>query len=116
MMRYFLFILILFLSTTIAQAQSATVTIDIDGTMSTITLSPTDQLAMRNDLLSISDWIAKAIQGKINKTRSRMVQQGITVLRAAGQGIPADDDAVINRLVARPGYKNRIQRDLESKL
>ena len=114
-MRHFLFILILFLTAATAQAQSATITIDIDGAETIVTLSPTDQLAMRNDLLSISDWIAKAIQGKVSKTRSRMVQQGIAVLRAAGQGVPASDDVVINRLVAQPGYKNRVQRNQEFK-
>ena len=114
-MRTYLFALVLILTTTIAQAQNATVVIDIDNIITTITLSPTDQLAMKNDLLDISDWIKKAIAGKVNKTRERLIKQGILNLRANGQLIPVDDDALINRIVAQLGYKNRAQRDQESR-
>lgn len=110
-MRYFFLAIGLLLVVTTAQAQSATVTIDVDSIATTVTLSAVDQLAMKNDLLSISDWIEQAIVGKVNKTRERMVRQGIATLRASGQSVPASDDAVINALVARPGYQNRRQRE-----
>ena len=101
-MRIYTFILVLILTITAVQAQDMTVT---------ITISPVDQLALRNDLRNIPDWIAKAVQGKINKTRERMVQQGIIMLREARQTIPADDNALINQIVTRPEYQNRMQRD-----
>ena len=114
MMRHFIFVLILLLMTTAAQAQNATITIDIDGAVTTITLSNTDQLAMKNDLLSISDWIENAIQGKVRKTRERIIRQGITILRTTGQKLPTDDNILINRIVSQPGYKNRVEREKES--
>ena len=94
-----------------AQAQTVTITVDIDGVITIKTLASTDRLAMENDLLNIADWIVKAVEGKVSKTRERMIRQAIKNLRAGGVAVPASDNALINAYVARPGYKNRAQRD-----
>ena len=95
----------------LVQAQTVTVTVDVAGVITVLNISQNDRLALENDLLDLADWIVKAIEGKINKTRGRMIRQGIAVLRAAGRAVPASDDAVINALAARPDYKNRVERD-----
>ena len=88
-----------------------TININVDGKVINKVLSGEDQLALENDLLDVGDWIDKAIEGKINNTRKRMVRNGIVDLRRAGATIPADDDVLISTVVARPGYKNRAARD-----
>ena len=89
------------------------ININVDGKVIIKDLTAEDQLAFENDIADIGDWIDKAIDGKVNNTRKRMVRGGIADLRKAGVTIPADDNALINTVVARPGYKNRAARDAE---
>lgn len=77
----------------------------------TVQLSTADVTVLDNDLLDIDDWVQKAVIGKINSVKKRMVNSGITELRKDGQSVPASDDAVVAALIARPGYKNRKDRD-----
>lgn len=91
-----------------------TITIDQDGIITTVTLAPTEEDSMKNDLDDLPTWIEGAIRGKINNTRKRMVAQGIAALRTDGQTVPATDIDVINAFTAMPGYKDRAAREAEA--
>lgn len=94
---------------------AVTINIDVDGNVIVKNLSAEDQLALENDLLDVGDWIDKAIDGKISNARKRMVRAGIIDLRKEGIRVPADDDTLITTVVAQPDYKNRKDRDADSR-
>ncbi len=79
----------------------------------TVNISNEDITILENDLLDIDDWIQKAVVGKINSSKTRMVDQATAVLKAdlSVTSIPTNDAAVIALLIARPGYKNRKDRE-----
>ena len=80
----------------------------------TLNLSDDDVKCLENDLLDIQDWCEKALIGKVNNCKKRMVNQGIQELRKAGQPVPADDMEVVKAVMAQPGYMNRKQREARS--
>ena len=91
------------------------VTINVDGVVKNITPIAEDQLALEDSLSDIGEWIVKAVEGKINNAKKRMIRAGIVALRADGQNVPGDDGDLVSAIVARPDYKNRATRDAEAK-
>lgn len=86
----------------------------------TITISDLNELALRNDLLDIDKWVQDAVKGKISNCKSRMVRpdgEHIQKLFAdpTVETIPANQDALIALIVARPDYKDRATREAEAK-
>jgi hypothetical protein len=70
---------------------------------------------LENDLLSIYEWIAGAIAGKINNCKKRAAIAYREKLKAEGaEMVPANDDVAVAQLFAREDYKNRKQREAES--
>lgn len=87
----------------------------------TVTISDLDELALRNDLLDPAQWLQDAMKGKINNCRSRMCNPDISphvkqlFADPTVETIPANQDALIALIVARPDYKDRAAREAESK-
>ena len=79
-----------------------------------MTISQEDIKCLENDLLGIEDWIAKAIEGKINNCKKRMINQWIPRLRSKGEEIPSEDSALVDKITKHKDYKNRKKRDEES--
>ena len=79
----------------------------------TVNISDADQVVLENDLLDLDAWVQAAVAGKINNSRKCMVKQAGQVLKddPAVDTMPATDDGLISALVARPEYKNRVDRD-----
>jgi hypothetical protein len=79
----------------------------------TVNISDADEKAMLNDLLDIDDWVQQAVVGKINNCKKRMAIEATAVLKADAsvETMPATDDGLIDALLARPDYKNRVARD-----
>lgn len=81
----------------------------------TVNITDADERALLNDLTDIDDWVQKAVIGKINSCKKRIVRAGVTTLvnDPAVTTIPATDDEIVATIVARPDYKNRAQREAE---
>lgn len=81
----------------------------------TVTLSPTDQAWMENDLLSIEDWVKEGVLGKMRKCRSRMIKQWDEVLRndPAVTSIPTSQVEWLQLVTSRSDYLSRLNREMK---
>jgi len=79
------------------------------------TLSSTEELVLKNDLLDVQDWVDKAIDGKVSNCKKRMIKEWLPKLYAddSVSSIPATEDEIVALIVARDDYKNRAARDAE---
>ena len=76
-------------------------------------ISTTDLKCLKNDLLDPEDWFVKALTGKINKCKKRMMKEWIPKLRSKGLSIPANDEELVDLILAQSDYKNRAEREPE---
>ena len=81
----------------------------------TVEINDLNEKILLNDLLSIDDWVQKAVVGKINNSKTRMADNASAILKAddSVETMPATDDGLIEALLARSDYKNRAARDSE---
>jgi hypothetical protein len=79
------------------------------------TLSSTEESVLKNDLLDVQDWVDKAIDGKVNNCKKRMLSEWLPKLYAddSVSSIPASEDEIVAMIVARDDYKDRAARDSE---
>ena len=79
----------------------------------TVEINDLNQKILLNDLLSIDDWVQKAVVGKINNCKTRMADNASAILKADAsvETMPATDNGLIEALLARSDYKNRAARD-----
>ena len=79
------------------------------------TLTTIEELVLKNDLLNVQTWVDRAIDGKVNNCKKRMIDEWIPKLYAdeSVTQIPTDDDEKIVLIVARNDYKNREERELK---
>ena len=77
------------------------------------TLTTIEVSVLKNDLLNIQDWVTKAIDGKVNNCKKRMIQEWTPKLMADSsvESIPSDEDKLIEIIVARDDYKDRVARE-----
>jgi len=77
------------------------------------TLTTTEESVLKNDLLDVQDWVTKAIDGKVNNCKKRMIAEWLPKLYAddSVDSIPADEDEVVAMIVARDDYKDRVARE-----
>jgi len=80
------------------------------------TLSSTEEAVLKNDLLDVQDWVDKAIDGKVNNCKKRMIAEWMPKLYAddSVSSIPASEDEIVAMIIARDDYKDRAARDAES--
>ena len=73
------------------------------------TLKATEKSVLENDLVDIQDWVDKAIDGKNNACKKRMVTEWLPKLYADSSvtSIPANEDDIVALVVARSDYKTR---------
>jgi len=74
-------------------------------------ISQTDLKCLKNDLLDPEDWFVRALTGKINNCKKRMMREWIPKLRAKDLSIPANDEELIDLILAQDDYKNRAERE-----
>ena len=79
------------------------------------TLTTTEETVLKNDLLDAQNWVTKAIDNKVNNCKKRMIAEWTPKLMADSdvESIPADEDKLIELIVARDDYKNRVERENE---
>ena len=78
-----------------------------------INVSELEKKILENDLLDVQDWIEKAVLGKINGCKKRIVRSHTQALLddPAVASIPASEDGICENLFATEGYKNRSQKE-----
>ena len=78
-----------------------------------IEISDIDVKCLENDLLDIEDWILKAIEGKINNCKKRLIKSGTEMLLKDLNisAIPAKEDEFIKNITSHPKYINRKEKD-----
>jgi len=74
-------------------------------------ISATDLKCLKNDLLDPEDWFVKALTGKINKCKKRMMREWIPKLRSKGLSIPPGEEELVGLILAQDDYKNRAERE-----
>ena len=81
------------------------------------TLTTLEQSVLKNDLLDVQDWVTKAIDGKVNNCKKRMIAEWTPKLNAdeSVESIPANEDKLIEFIVARDDYKNRADKEKAAK-
>ena len=81
----------------------------------TITVSDVDMKILNNEIRDVNTWIQRAVEGKIASVKKRMLRDWTARLNADPdvESIPANEDALMDVIVARDDYKNRVQRDAE---
>jgi hypothetical protein len=79
------------------------------------TLTATEEAVLKNDLLDVQDWVDKAIDGKVNNCKKRMITEWLPKLYAdeSVTQIPASEDEIVAMIIARDDYKDRTARDAE---
>lgn len=79
-------------------------------------ISQTDLKCLKNDLLDPEDWFVKALTGKINSCKKRLIREWYPKLMAdpSVDAIPANEEDFVKLVVSRPDYKNRKKRDEEA--
>jgi hypothetical protein len=70
------------------------------------TLTSTEEVALNNDLEGIQDWVDAAINGKVANCKKGMFAKWNPILTADPdvENIPADEDKLIELIVARDDY------------
>ena len=88
------------------------------GNKQIMEISGTDEKCLKNDLLDIEDWIIKAIEGKINKCKKRLIREWNQKLMKdpSVKTIPANEEDFIELVTSRSDYKNRVEKEAEEKL
>jgi len=85
----------------------------------TVTCTDTEQAILRNDLLSIDDWLQAAMLGKKNNCWKRMQQEWTTRLmndESFTDSIPSNKAAFVTLVTGRSDYKTRTERDAASSI
>lgn len=79
----------------------------------TINISDADEACLKNDLLDIDDWIQKAVKGKVNNCKKRLIREWYPKLMAnpAVRSMPADEKLFIAMVLARSDYMDRAARE-----
>ena len=78
-----------------------------------VNISNEEEVCLLNDLLDIDNWVQKAIAGKINQCKKRLIREWMPKMFADSSvtTMPASEDAFISAVLARPDYKNRAARE-----
>ena len=78
-----------------------------------INVSELEKKILENDLLDVQDWIEKAVLGKINGCKKRIVRSHTQALLDDPEvsSIPATEDAICENLFNSAGYKNRAEKE-----
>lgn len=79
----------------------------------TVNISNDEEACLLNDLLDIDDWVQKAVIGKVNQCRKRLIREWQPKLFADPNvaTIPGDEASFISAVLVRPDYKDRTARE-----
>ena len=72
-----------------------------------------DIVVMEDIVVDSREWIVAAVKGKIASCKERVVNKEIKQSIENDEALPAGRDAIIQKYLSRPDYKNRRQREAE---
>lgn len=80
-----------------------------------IEISAIDLKCLKNDLMDPEDWFVKALKGKINNCKKRLIKEWYPKLMKDPNidTIPANEEDLLILIFSRPDYKNRTAREVE---
>jgi hypothetical protein len=83
----------------------------------TINMSELEKKILEEHLLDVQGWIEKAIEGKINQCRKRIVASHTQTLINDPEvaSIPATTNGICENLFNSAGYQNRAERDASAR-
>lgn len=83
----------------------------------TVKLTDDDVKCLKNDLLDIDQWVQDAVKGKVEQCKKRMIQEWTPKLMNDPDvsTIPADEKQLIDLVVSRVDYKDRLTKEEEQK-
>ena len=83
--------------------------------LTNIEISDQDTQILLNDLEDVETWVRAAIVGKISNCKKRLLAEWTPRLMADRdlRDMPADESRLIDLILARDDYKNRIAREAQ---
>jgi len=82
----------------------------------TVSISDTDEKILKNDLMSVDQWVQDAVTGKKSNCWKRFQQEWTTKLmndETFTDSIPSNKEAFVNLVTSREDYKDRATRYAE---
>jgi len=85
------------------------------GNKQIMEITPTEIKCLKNDLIDPEDWFKKALGGKINQCKKRLIREWYPRLIAdlSVTSIPGNEEDLLNFIFSHPDYKNRATREAE---
>lgn len=81
----------------------------------TITFPDDEIRIVENDVVDAKQWVLDAWAAKVAKCRGRIIKSEVDLSVKNNETVPAGESAIVNKHFARPGYKNRKERDAEDR-
>ncbi len=73
-----------------------------------INITDVEEKILLNDLIDIQDWVEKAVKGKVNNCKKRMISGYKSPL------VDKTDDELVEYIISQLDYKDRKDRELDS--
>ena len=79
----------------------------------TVQLSDREVACLKNDLMDIDEWVQKAVIGKVNNCKKRLIREWQPKMFADPNvtSIPGDESGFIDLVFTHPDYKDRDARE-----
>ncbi len=89
---------------------------NIDGIIITVNLPPFAEAILADQVISNNDWLqgfANMVAGKVSTVKRRIADGELRLAMSEGRAdqLPATEDAIVQAVFNRPGYKNRKDRN-----
>lgn len=79
-------------------------------------VSAGERKCVEHIVISFEDWfIAGHVTGKIANSKDKLFGEWIPKLRKKGIELPVDDEELVELITSQPDYKNRAEREKETK-
>ncbi len=84
----------------------------------TVQISDREEACLKNDLMDVDDWVQKAVIGKINNCKKRLIREWQPKMFAdpSVTSIPGDEDGFVDAVFAHPNYKDRVTREADDQV
>jgi len=94
-------------------------TFTVGGITVTVDLTPFEESVLADQVVSPADWIrgfANHVSDKVGRHKQVIIGTEIKDARGAGKlgQLPATDDAIVQAVFDKPGYKSRAEREAEA--
>jgi len=80
-----------------------------------ISIEDLDEKVLKHELLDVQDWVQKAVEGKINSVKTRLLKEAQEQLfkDPEVESMPASESGCLELYFSRSYYKDRAARESE---